>query len=116
MTEVRDLSTQTAVTSSDGFDHPNRQYGLFATKAYKLGDTILTEESPLIILSQKHCHPSNNNDVRSQFDTSCFPTNAKKKAADDGNDNKEDDNDVIGDIILPASFKTDDMTTHQTKN
>ena len=115
MTEVRDLSTQTAVTSSDGFD-PNRQYGLFATKAYKLGETILTEESPLIILSQKHCHPSNN-DIRSQFDTSCFPTNANKKSTDDGgSDNKEDDNDIISDIILPASFKTDDiMTTHQTK-
>ncbi|KAL7449767.1 hypothetical protein ACHAWC_001790, partial [Mediolabrus comicus] len=114
MAEVRDLSTQkTVTTSSDGFD-PNRQYGLFATKAYKLGDTILTEESPLIILSQKHCHPSND-DIRSQFDTSCFPTNAKKRSVDDSSDNKEDDNDVISDIILPASFNTDDMTTHQTK-
>ena len=113
MTEVRDLSTHTSVSSRDSFD-PNRQYGLFATKAYKLGDTILSEESPLIILSQKHCHPSNN-DIRSQFDTSCFPTNAKKKSADDGSDKKEVDNDVISAIILPVSFKTDDMTTHQIK-
>ena len=102
MTEVRDLSSQKVVTGCYDSDH---QYGLFASKAYQAGDTILSE-SPLIIL--KHTSP---NEIRSQFENSCFTTTGKKSS---DNDEDEKDGNIINDLTLPTSF-TDGMTAHHTK-
>jgi hypothetical protein len=99
MTEVRDISSQKAVSGGFAAGH---QYGLFATKAYKLGDTILSE-SPLIIL--KH---SSSDKIRSQFDSSCFAAAAGKKSPNDQDEKNED-------IIIPASFITNDLSPVQTK-
>ena len=102
MTEVRDLSSQKAeadITSS-------HQYGLFASKAYSKGDTILSE-SPLIILS----HPSEPDKIKSQFDNSCF-TAAEEKTSPKDKD-KQDSN-VISDLTLPSSF-TKGLTSHHVK-
>ena len=101
MTEVRDLSSQKAATAAID---SSCQYGLFAaSKAYKKGDTILSE-SPLIILK----HPSN--EVRSQFDNSCFT--AKKKSSNDKDE--KDDGNIINDLALPTSF-TNDLPSQQIK-
>jgi len=101
MTEVRDLSSQKAAAAIDS----SCQYGLFASsKAYKKGDTIISE-SPLIILK----HPSEPDKVRSQFDKSCFA--AKKKPS---NDKDENDDNIITDLTLPAS-STKDLTAHHIK-
>lgn len=103
MTEVRDLSSQKAATAD--LDS-SCQYGLFAAgKAYKKGDTILSE-SPLIILK----HPSK--EVRSQFDNSCLA--AKKKKPSNGKDDKDESGNIINDLTLPTSF-TKDLSSHEIK-
>lgn len=100
MTEVRGISSQKVVTSGFVAGH---QYGLFATKAYKLGETILSE-SPLIIL--KH---SSSDNIRSQLDNSCFAATGKKSS----NDQDEKGENIINNLTLPTSFTN--LSTHQTK-
>ncbi len=104
MTEVRDISSQKAAAAD--FDY-SRQYGLFAAgKAYKKGDTILSAESPLIILK----HPSNK--VRSQFDNSCFA--AKKKNPSKEKDDEDESGSIINDLTLPTSL-TKDLSSHEIR-
>ena len=103
MTEVRDLSSQKAITS--GFN-PSHQHGLFATRAYKLGETILSE-SPLIILS----HTAT---LRSQFVKSCLVVDEKEPTNDDDANAKGGGTISDHSLALPALF-TDDLTKNDAK-
>lgn len=118
MTEVREflpnqLNGSGKSIPSNAALHHDHQYGLFASKAYEVGDVVI-EESPLVILSPSPTTYSSESSekIKCQFLESSFASSnkeVKKAGATDKDDNEQvhyTQISLLRDLIIPSAIES----------